>query len=963
MRPVCLRLKGFTSFKDETVLPFDRLDRFAICGATGAGKSSLLDAMTFALFADAPRVGTATRSSLIALGSRSFSIVLDFRVAEQLYRATRVRRHKGAGNDQLEKVSADDSTELIVSGADAVTHEIERLLGLKYDHFTQSVFLPQGKFAEFLHAKSGDRRELLNELLRLLVYERMQKRAGQEKDLHGARREKTERRLAEDFAGVSAEARAELEIQQAAQQEICAEAERRLPELRERWESARRDYQWTTELESKQSERTELEASQPQIDAARREAAAAERAAPVVPLLDEAGQARGEDERRHTEMARAAEACAQAEAAQAAAKAKCDRADSGAAVLPELRERLKRLAEARGKLALRDQFATQIETQERRRQALTSERAEAAPALAALVGEVDVLDSSLREAEAERDAIGFDPDRHAELEAEREAAVRLQGERHQLAETNKILADDAARAETAKSAFAKAQAEKCAAEDALARTRASRDQAEESLRSAEVANAAAHLREGVHAGEPCPVCLQTVARPPADKPAPILEELRRPRRAAQRHVERAEKLAAQRSEAAAAAAAIADSAADAAAASRAQANLRQRVVDIEQQRLEWQVGRFVGGPVGEPIEERVVRAVHESAGQQSQHRQAVERVQTLQNTLAGKRKDQQTAEAEIARLDQELHTVAEAIASDQAALARVQQEICAFAGTDDPAAESEPVEREIDRLERQLSDARAAEAETRQQLMLASTRVDAATQEAQIAAARAALARAHADAALQQAGFAGPEGVAAAARTPHQRDALRQRIAEHEGKQHVVLARIAEVEADLQGRRVSAAQCAEAEDACNQGMGQRQLAGEQVALLGQQLQDMENRLERARQLRAELAEEERHQHLYDQLARALRSDRFFAFLLEETLTGLVHTASGQLAGLTGDRYGLAFDQDKIFVVDHDNAGERRAVDTLSGGETFLASLALALALSEQVQRIAGAVHLDCLFID
>ena len=40
-----------------------------------------------------------------------------------------------------------------------------------------------------------------------------------------------------------------------------------------------------------------------------------------------------------------------------------------------------------------------------------------------------------------------------------------------------------------------------------------------------------------------------------------------------------------------------------------------------------------------------------------------------------------------------------------------------------------------------------------------------------------------------------------------------------------------------------------------------------------------------------------------------------------------------------------------------------AVDTLSGGETFLASLALALALSEQVQRIAGAVHLDCLFID
>src|SRR5260370_42639939 len=115
------------------------------------------------------------------------------------------------------------------------------------------------------------------------------------------------------------------------------------------------------------------------------------------------------------------------------------------------------------------------------------------------------------------------------------------GERHMHADENRRLADDEARAETAKSYFARAKVEKGDAADALARTGASRDQAEESLRSAEVANAAAHLREGVHAGEPCPVCLQTVARPPADKPAPILEELRRPRRAAQRHVERAEK--------------------------------------------------------------------------------------------------------------------------------------------------------------------------------------------------------------------------------------------------------------------------------------------------------------------------------------------------------------------------------------------------------------------------------------
>ena len=74
-------------------------------------------------------------------------------------------------------------------------------------------------------------------------------------------------------------------------------------------------------------------------------------------------------------------------------------------------------------------------------------------------------------------------------------------------------------------------------------------------------------------------------------------------------------------------------------------------------------------------------------------------------------------------------------------------------------------------------------------------------------------------------------------------------------------------------------------------------------------------------------------------------------------------ASQQLGRLTTDRYGLDLVEDQIVVIDRDNADERRATDTLSGGETFLASLALALELSDQVQRARGAIHLDCLFID
>ena len=104
MRPLRLTLKGFTSFRDETPVSFEQLDRFAICGPTGAGKSSLLDSLTFALFADAPRVGTGELADLITLGRKSFSVTLDFQVGEQKYRVTRVRRRAGNGIDQLDRL-------------------------------------------------------------------------------------------------------------------------------------------------------------------------------------------------------------------------------------------------------------------------------------------------------------------------------------------------------------------------------------------------------------------------------------------------------------------------------------------------------------------------------------------------------------------------------------------------------------------------------------------------------------------------------------------------------------------------------------------------------------------------------------------------------------------------------------------------------------------------------------------
>src|SRR4029078_10356897 len=82
--------------------------------------------------------------------------------------------------------------------------------------------------------------------------------------------------------------------------------------------------------------------------------------------------------------------------------------------------------------------------------------------------------------------------------------------------------------------------------------------------------------------------------------------------------------------------------------------------------------------------------------------------------------------------------------------------------------------------------------------------------------------------------------------------------------------------------------------------------------------------------------------------------RFERWLLSEALDALVAGATRILRELSGGQYDLTHDKGDFFVVAHADAGLARAVRTLSGGETFQASLALALALSEQLVGLSSA---------
>ena len=173
MRPVRLEVEGFTAFRARTEVDFAGADLFALVGPTGAGKTSIIDALTFALYGTVPRLDD--RRSVAPVLSQNLTearVRLDFTVEGVAYTAARVvRRTKTAVSTKEARLERDG--EVLAGTADEVTAAVTDLLGLTFEHFITCVSLPQGQFARFLHDKPASRQDLLVKLLGLGLYERV----------------------------------------------------------------------------------------------------------------------------------------------------------------------------------------------------------------------------------------------------------------------------------------------------------------------------------------------------------------------------------------------------------------------------------------------------------------------------------------------------------------------------------------------------------------------------------------------------------------------------------------------------------------------------------------------------------------------------------------------------------------------------------------------------------------------
>jgi exonuclease SbcC len=1045
MRPVRLTMHGFASFREPTEVDFTGADYFALVGPTGAGKSTVIDAMTFALYGSVPRWDNegVVALALSPTASRG-TVSLLFDVGTERYLVARDLRRSASDKvtvreARLDRVAAgatdpDAQSEPIALGR-TVSAEVEKLLGLPFDQFCVCVALPQGEFAQFLHAKPAARQKTLTRILGLDIYEQMARQARAEAAEQSRKAEWITEQLgeyAEYTEEAAADARTRVVRLEALLDQVGAalpgltehdgavrDAEQRVarlrsdqaalgqvrlpdhlgdlaPRLEQAESAAQRARSRATEAEKNDSDARSRLADAPDPEPLRRqraERAELERLTEQLPQLKAASESAG------TRTSAAAEARAAAEVRERNARSALEKAEIAAT---EVTEQGTRLDEQKRQLAAA-RVPDDVSELDRQRGAATAE----------LEAAVARLRTEERSRDAARKALDAGPDRTA-LRQARQDLTDLAHARDQLRRATER--DTEAR---------KLEGELEQAWEQAERRLRSREEQEATARRADLVGA---LRSGLVANEACPVCEQVVHRLPGDVTTTdlarareaVAEATRERDRARQRHREAAEARSRTTNQRQAWSTQvdalrsrltdpelddvrITDLLTQADELARASTEADKRVIQArrDQERAEQAVATFaqraedhtralyaardplvaLGAPpveLGQGLaqawriltdwtraeiaerEDQLVRlrtaystAQQAVASARAKHTETEAALQDAHrahtDAVRAEQDDSRAFEQASRRLGELDVALAEAppdaeLAGQLAELDRLAQDV--RAADSELRAAREALREAMDKLAAHGQDLERGWrelAETRDRLvgLGAPTFEAAATTGRDLLVAWAALldwATVQAAARTEQLGIAENELTEATSA----RDRARRRLADELAENQVTV-------------RTDRPLTAVAEPAVSAELERARAAVGRI----------EEHRAKAAELDTGRAEAQQAAQVATLLGRLLSSEKFPRWLAASALDTLVLDASQCLRELSGGQFELAHERGEFVVVDHADADARRPVKTLSGGETFQASLALAIALSEQLATLAadGAARLDSIFLD
>jgi exonuclease SbcC len=921
VRPLELRIVGLRSYRAETTVDFSDLGLLAIIGATGSGKSSLLEAITYALYGTATW-GGGNVTSLIADGALRMTVSLSFQADGENWQITRSAPSAKYPPASQELICLSDPARPKVDRSADVKRDVARLVGLDYDGFKSCVLLPQGRFDQLLKSTPANRVAILKGILGLGALDATRTRA-----------RALEQTVADRLVAIVKARGRFLENPQTVHDSAAAQISTLTPRV-----------QQLTELQERVQ--TLVEEVRGHSERAGTAAAAADT---LIALLDD-----GLLGRLHALQRLDAElAVAHATATSAAAAA--DRAVRAAAA--DVKDAKANGRDAAALTGLRGTI-TAARTQ---LGAIAKARADLVDKRAALTADQTAL------ADKRDEATRLTDDLTKQTAAEQRAeAVAAQARQTAAALLTRIELVAAARDQLAAADIDLRDREQDAAralqlaDEARARqlpAAAAREQAQAALDDAQRADAAAQAAHDCHPGDNCPVCSQqlpdTFLAPEASGDVAALRNAV----AAAEQAERAAFTEMTRAEAAETTAAQ-----HVAAATHARDTARARWTDLQATPLPAGLDAatvctdaatltLVNLPADDADRaHRQARQAREvTSGQQ--HALAVEititakslaeRDRGLREQSASCDTSEQEVRDRLKRLPHWIEIVETAGPADlDACEARLQQALQhaetreqLAASTAAAAAQQQSamvalttcIQREVERpaaIERDALRTLAGEVSRHREQPLPAAPATPATVTDLIAWGEQITAGATVQLAALQ------------AIAQHERQA-----ADDEQRAGVALLNRAgyEKSTDLRDAVIDAAAT------IKHATAQRDIAAAQLAPAAQ----LDRLAARAEQLRDALRE----------LVYQLADGKFAGFVVDQRQQALLALASGILSDVTAGQYGFTKDFD---IVDRRSA-TARTPDTLSGGETFLASLALALGLVELAGRSGG--RLQALFLD
>ncbi len=1030
---------------------------------TGSGKSSILDAMTLALYGKVERAANNTHGILnhaedqLAV-SFTFALQSGHRVSYKVERVFKRTDETKVKTALCRLIEIKDEQTVLADKANEVNKKVEELLGLTIDDFTRAVVLPQGKFAEFLSLKGAERRHMLQRLFNLEQYgDRLVKKLRRRAQEAAAKKNEM---LAEQSglgdAGEDALKQAEQQFHEA--NERLEAAEKKRVRAKERFENHQEIWNLQTERDEYERREKKLEERRPYITDLTERLKEAETALALEPYADrytEAVRRKQRAEQEHELAKRKSEAetvsfTRQNEAYEAWRGHKAEQEPK----LVKEEELYQRLSAIEQKLLEAKKEAEKTNAEHSKKE---EEYEAASKQLAGVKDRLTRGQNRQNELKEELKAVQVTADERKKCQTAAQLAAGFQQTQEQITKERANLTTQLKNVEKlngeSESLTAKAKTEEeditrayqtlqtvyhmvCETERSLkaAAERADKTQADLRRRSEEARTAALtkELSEKLIEGKPCPVCGSTQH----DRPRSAHETFS-PDTAVQEQLQQVEALLSE-------------------AAALSQEVLTAKVA------LEEQSGRFTeecpflqsarvpeleaassisGRPLDEAfsavrlewkqmkqdmlsVKEKVTRLIsaHQQTVKQAEQlaeriryeekeadrlRHSLEELESLSesrlnqyNEVCGDippnridswqasidEKDRQAEECEkrietsIAflkeheeekeRLQEMKHRLERERLELHYASERLQQVIDGYEQELGTAAEETSISAKLEAVRQELQLLKSKE----QSLFDALKRAQQSLNDAKGRESGSLMSLRDAETSLEKAqndwrvrskdtGFTEPDQVKKSLLPQGRAEEMKKEIDEFLDTSKQLSANISRVTDKLADRRISEEEWTASVSLLKQAEAESGAAMEEKGAQAKAFAVMQKQHKRFKEIEAELKSWQTQIDRLDKLQSVCKGNTFVEFLAEEQLESVARDASARLGALTRQRYAILVDSEGGFVMRDDaNGGVKRPVSSLSGGETFLTSLSLALALSAQIQ-LRGQYPLQFFFLD